>query len=150
MVWGKLCFSLVYFHIFLLVRLAIFFCKQEEWKSVCYYHSTSERGAFQAICSSYSSSHNFSLFFNCFVFSSNRAWNFFHYPHSDSKPQNPVLPCLSSCVFLWDPDWEDVPSTLSGPGRAGFHSGHLGRQCGRVFSASSWVVCASYLRSPFP
>lgn len=63
---------------------------------------------------------------------------------------NPVLPCLLSCVFLWDPDWEDVPITLSGPGRAGFHIGHLGRQCGGVFPASSWVVCASYLRSPFP
>lgn len=73
-------------------------------------------------CPSYSSSHNFAIFFNCPVFfhyviliyqwynMSMYQWNFFYYLPSNYKTQSPVLPCLlSSCPPLGPPDWKAVP-----------------------------------------
>lgn len=113
--WGKVDFSL--FSYFYASQAEVLLQTRGMEKSILLLIAHLKEVPLKLFCPSYSSSSpNFSIFFYCFVFISNRAWNFFHYPHSNYKTPNPVLLCLSSCgPPLGPPDWRDLPIPVSGP-----------------------------------
>lgn len=103
-VWGKVCIGVFYFHIFLQVRLKSSSANKKNGKMCVIAHSTSKRSVFKAILLLilifFSQFFCFSILL--FLFLTELEISFI-IPTPTLKTQNPGLPCLLSCAFLWDP-----------------------------------------------